>query len=540
MSTRTDEGPFANWSGLLRLKLKRDRFSLPVWILGVLAFAVCVVPAVPSLAGSADELAVMAEMMKNPAMIAMCGVSYGDTMTLGILYTQLMLVWTATLVGIMNILLVIRHTRTDEDEGRLEVIRALPTGKLSNLASVGVIMIGINVIVAVLVGITMPAFGVESIDLAGSLVYGAALGGCGLVFAVLTMVIVQLVQSARGAMGMGLTLLGVLFMVRAYGDVGSEIAALISPLGLIQRTYPYYGNHWWPVFVLVGTSVVVMVLAFVLVATRDLGEGLLPAMTGRRSHASIFLSGEWGLIWRLTRGPVIAWAATVFILAAAYGAVMPDMEDFVRSSPIYQAMFGIDATADDIVGPTVTMLVIIMTAISVIPVLTVIFNLGAEERKGRLDYVVGKSVSRVRLFVGYALLAGFVAVVMQLLIAVGFHSVAAYVMADPMSLSLTMKSAFNFGATLIGFAGLGLFLMGWAKKLTWVAWGYLAVSFLYIVIGGLLNLPRWVERLTPFGLLQRWPTETFSWWPWVGLVFGGVILAALGAVGFRRRDVIPA
>jgi ABC-2 type transport system permease protein len=62
-------------------------------------------------------------------------------------------------------------------------------------------------------------------------------------------------------------------------------------------------------------------------------------------------------------------------------------------------------------------------------------------------------------------------------------------------------------------------------------------TFLVVYLGGLVNLPRWVARLTPFGLVQRWPDEAFSWWPWVALVIGGAGLAVAGAIGYRRRDL---
>ena len=527
----------AQWPLLLGHILRRDRVALPVWILAVTAFAVLFAPAMPAIVGSPEEIAALSEMLRNPAMVAMCGIIYGDVSTIGIIFTQMMLVWTAILVAVMNILIVVRHTRSDEDDGRLEVIWSLPVGRLANLVAVAVLMTGVNVALALLTGFGMASFGVESIDLAGSLVYAAALGACGLVFAGLTMVVVQLVSSARGATGLGLVLLGGFYLLRAYGDVSSEAAARLSPLGLIQRTFPFYANRWWPVAVLTAAGLVLMAAACALNSLRDLGQGLMPSLRPRRAHASAFLAGEWGLAWRLTRGTVIAWGAAVFVLSAAYGSVMGNMEDFIASSSLYQQMMGVGADATDIVGPVVSMLLLIMSICGAIPVLTTAFKLVSEERKGRMDYVLGKTVSRTRVFAGYAGLAALVAVAMQALAAVGFWVVARQTMADPVALSLVVKVAFNYGAPLIAFGGLGLFLVGWAKRATWVAWAYLVVAFLVVYIGGMLNPPRWVARLVPFGMVQRWPTEAFSWWPWIGLVLAGVALAVLGAVGYGRRDV---
>ena len=537
MTARTPSGLMTNWTRLLWLILRRDRASLPVWIVAVVVFGVAFLPAIPHLMGTSEETLALAEMMKNPAVVALCGITYGDDYTIGIMYTQMMLVWTALLAAAMNIFVVIRHTRADEDEGRLEVVRSLPVGRLANLGAVSVLAVGVNLVLFLLTGLAMVSFGMESVDLPGSLAYGAAVGACGLVSAGLTIVVVQLVHSARTGTGVSLGLLGVFYLVRAYGDVSSETAARISPLGLIERTYPYYQNQWWPIFLLVGVSVVLTGAGFALNWARDLGAGLLPPLRHARAHAPRSLSTEWGLAWRLTRTTIIAWSVTVFVFAAAYGSIMGDMESFVLSNPLYQQMMGVGEGTVDLVGPMVLTMMLIMGVIGVIPVLTTAYKLHSEERKGRLDYVLGKTVSRVKLFAGYAVLVAGVGLVMQILSALGFYLVAMSVMDDPLDPWLVVKVAANLFPALLAFGGLGLFLVGWAKRFTWIGWGYLAATFLVDYMGSMMDLPRWAGRFTPFGLLQRWPMETFSWWGWIGLMVGSVLLAVVGAMGFRRRDV---
>ncbi|MCL1923595.1 MAG: hypothetical protein FWG15_07070 [Propionibacteriaceae bacterium] len=524
------------WSDLLQVIGKRDRWVLPAWILGVVFFCVAFVPAMPSFVGG-EESMVLSEMMKNPAMVAMCGILYGDEPSMGILYTQLMMVWSALLVGVMNILIVVRHTRSDEDEGRLEVIRALPTGRQASMSAVVVLMVYLNVLVAAAIAFFMAMFHVESIDPAGCVVYGAALGVCGLFFATLTLVVVQLVHSARGAIGLSLGLLGFFYLLRAYGDVSSEAAARLSPLGLILRTYPFFENKWGPIFILLIVSVLLVVVAFVLGRVRDLGAGLLPVMGRKRAHAPGSLSGEWGLTWRLTRGMIIAWAVTVFIFSAGYASVMGDMETFVRESPLYQQLMGVGADAEEITQPVVVMLMLIMSIIGAIPVLAVAFKLRSEEQKGRLDYVLGKTVSRWRLFGGYGGLVVLVALLMQILTGIGFYGVALTVMDEPFGFGFVMKVALNYFPALVFFGGLGLALVGWCKNATWIGWAYLGGGFLITFLGGMLDLPAWVGKLTPFGLIPRWPTEEFSFHIWAFVLVAGLGLIWFGSLGFRQRDI---
>jgi len=188
-------------------------------------------------------------------------------------------------------------------------------------------------------------------------------------------------------------------------------------------------------------------------------------------------------------------------------------------------------------GGVVVMLILITSMIAVIPLLTTAFQLNTEEQAGRLDLVLGRAVSRWGLFARFALMIIVVALAMQLASAIGFWGVAQFVMTAPVKASAVFGAAFNYGAALIAFAGLALLLAGRAKRFSWIAWTYLAASFLVVYVGGMANLPAWVARLSPFGLLPRWPAEQFNWWAWVGLAAGGVVLGVVGAQGFKRRDI---
>ena len=113
-----------------------------------------------------QERQAIAETMMNPAMTAMVGQGYGlDNYTIGAMMAHQMLLFTALSVGIMSILLVARHTRADEEDGRIEMIRSLPTGRLSNLNAAILVVCGTNVLLALLIGFGLYALGIESMDL---------------------------------------------------------------------------------------------------------------------------------------------------------------------------------------------------------------------------------------------------------------------------------------------------------------------------------------------------------------------------------------
>ena len=528
----------ANWAYLLGFMVRRDRVFLPVWVVSAVFFCVFLVPMMPGLAGTPDQLASLADMGRNPATVAMCGVIYGAAPSIGPLYSQMMMVWSGMLVATMSILVVARHTAAEEEAGRLEMTRALPTGRLATPVAVAVLVTAMNLAVALLTGLGMAAFGVASIGIGGSMVFGAVIGACGLLFGGLTLLVAQLVAGSRPVITVALSLMGAAYVWRAYGDLESETFSRLSPLGLMQRAYPFDADRWWPIAVLVAVAAVCFALAFALGAGRDVG---LPRLAHwRRRHpgrASRWLAGELGLLWHVTRGGIIAWCVTAFVLSAGYGSVMAGMESFVTSNPVYQQFMGVGDGTADVMGPVVVTLMLLMGMMAVIPALTTAFRLNAEEQAGRLDLVLGRPVSRARLYYSLAGFGAVAGVAMMLVSALGFWGASAMVMAQPIGARVIFGAALNYLPAVLAFAGLGLLLAGAAKRLAWIAWAYLGASFLVVYLGDMANLPRWVTRLSPFGLAPRWPGEPFNWWVWALLLVVGAGLTVLGARGFGRRDV---
>ncbi|MDR2493043.1 MAG: ABC transporter permease subunit [Coriobacteriales bacterium] len=524
----------------LRFILRLDRVWLPVWLVGCLVLALATLQLFPGFAQTEEELTVFGEMLKNPAVVAMCGPAYGDGITFGIMYTQMMLVWTACLVGIMNVLLVLRHSRRDEEEGRTELIRSLPVGKASSLTALLVVATASNLVIALVTAAGLTAQGVEGVDLAGSLVYGAALGGVGLVFAGLAMLFAQLASTTRGAMAFSLGALLVFYLMRAAGDMGgdAEVLSYLSPLGLALRSFPYFDNNWLVVLALVAVAAALVVLSYVLSVRRDQGAGVLPQRRGR-SRAGRLLNGQVGLYARQLRWVVLAWATGVLFCGAGYGSVFNDMESFYNSNPMIQALMGATGTDSySMMMSVISTLMTIVACIAVVPVVTCVLHLRAEEGKGRLELVLSRKQSRVAALVGSIGIALFVAVLMQLVAAVGTWAAATLAMGyDAIGIDVFLITCINHLPALLLFAGLAAALYGIAPRLTPLVWVLLVYSFMMIYLGGFLDVPQWAMDLAPFSLLARYPAEEFELVPFVGLLLGFVVLSAVGVVCFRRRDL---
>lgn len=528
---------FAGTGVLTKFILKRDKFFLPLWILGMALLCLIIPPTFAEMFPTEADRLIMSETMKNPAMIAMCGPCYDfENYSNGAMYTQFMLIWTAILWSVMNIFLVIRHTGKDEEEGRLELIKALPTGRQSNLLSIIVVLVLVNIIMSMIIGFGINAMGVENMGLTGSLIFGFANGVCGLVFASIALVFAQLFPNTRGATGYSLVVLGIFYILRAVGDIGTEALSYISPFGLICRAEAYVNNMWWPIILLLIVSAIFFLLAFKLNSKRDIEQGLIAAKKGRR-YASHMLKGSFGLNFRLLRNTLIAWAVTIFILGAAYGSIFGDIESFINSSEVIKKMFMGDPNAD-MTMQFVDTLMVVMSIIASIAVIMIIFKLRGEEKRGRIDDILARNVSRTRLLGGYVIIAIVLTILLQCLTALGLWSASYTVMDEPMALGEVFKSGLIYVPAMLIFVGLSTALVGIFPKGTIISWLFLGYSFFADYVGGIVDLPNWTNMITPFGQTPSIPTEEFDIVP-VGIMCAiAVALLIVGFVGFEKRDIL--
>lgn len=523
------------WS-LSRFILRRDRIRMPIWILSFVFATVIIAAAFTGLYENAQERQAIAATMQNPAMTAMVGPGYGlNNYTAGAMMAHQMLLMTAVVVGLMSVLLVIRHTRTDEEEGRIEMVRSLPVGRLANVTSTLAVLFFINIVLAILTGIGLYALNIDTMDLEGSLLYGAALGATGMVFASITAVFAQLSHNARSAVGLSIGFLLAAYIIRGIGDVESEALSWLSPLGWIVRSEVYVNNIWWPILLTVGAAIVLGGLAMVLNSIRDLGAGFLPARAGK-IHASPFLHGPLGLAFRLQRTGFIAWAIAMYVLGASYGSVMGDMESFFADVDLMQDLL-VPVEGFSLVEQFIPTLMAVMAIIGTIPVLMAVLKLKGEEKNDRIEHVLGRAVSRNRLLGSYVLISVIASLVMISLAGLGLGTIADAVMEEGFNVLMAFQSALAYLPAIWVMIGVAVLLIGWVPKFTGFIWLYLTFSFFVIYLGSLFQLPAWVEKLTPFGYVSAIPLEQFDVMQAALLTLVAVVLIVAGFIGYNKRDI---
>lgn len=528
---------FQNAGKLSRFIVRRDRFRIPIWFIAIIGLVIAVAFVFENAYGVDGERQAMAETMKNPAMIAMVGKGYGiDDYTLGAMMAHQMLLFTAIAVAIMSILFVVRHTRADEEAGRIELILSFPTGRLANLQATVVVGFGINVLLAVFLSFGLAVLQIESMDLSGSLVFGAAIGATGIIFTAITAIFAQLSENARGATGYALLVLGLAYLVRAIGDVGNETISWMSPLGWILESRAYVENHWGPLLLTVVVALLLTGLAFYLNAIRDLESGFLPSRPGRR-HASFMLQNPFGLLLRIQRTGLTAWAIGMFIFGASYGSVMGDLESFFAENEMFQQLIHSEVSGFSMTEQFITMLMSVLAMIGAVPVLMAMLKLIGEERKGRTEHLLSRVVSRYELMFSAFLISFLASVVMLSLSGIGLWSAGTAVVEGGMDFSRIYSAAMIYLPAVWVMIGFALVLIGCLPRFTSLIWVYLIYSFLVVYLGGLFDFPEWMAKLTPFGHIPQIPVEEMDYVKVSILTVIAIVMMIIGFIGYRKRDL---
>ena len=563
---------FDNTLKLTKFMLKREKVTSTAWILSmvILNFLILLLMGV-TLMPEASDMAEFMAMMENPVMLAMVGPLYSqDITTMGALYTLMMFVFMGIAVGIMNIFLVVRHTRADEELGRYEVLRSLPCGRLASVNAAMITAVVINAIMAAGFALSM-WLGAHIINdpmgFEAALLWGVGLAAVGLAFAAVAALFSQLSSSSRGALSYSFLVMGLFYFLRAGADMdpqGMGFLAFFSPLGLMSRTWVYIRNIWWPILAILGYGVVFTALAYWLCGVRDIDQGLIPARPGR-AHGGFLLRSALGLNARLLRTSIIAWVAILFITGLSYSAVLHDIDMFVAGNDMYrQLMLGpsglldyiqvesmtteqiaaqintiLNAAGLSIVQLFANMIGFVMAMIATVPVILFVLKAKSEEKAGRAELIFATPTSRTKYLVGLVAIAFVSAALIQAAQALGLFLPASAALDNPADLPLgfVMESAMVYVPAMVVMGGVTTLFVGLFPRRTGWVWAYYGFTFFAMMYGRMLPDIAWLANLTPFGWVPQLPMDDINWAVMVAMKLIGLGLAALGVSFYRRRDM---
>ncbi|MFD7179229.1 ABC transporter permease [Streptomyces sp. NPDC059904] len=511
---------------LLRLALRRDRVMIPVWVAVVLMMVLSMPGSLKSVYSTAAERADIAQSMAtNSSMRALYGPVFADS--IGGLTAWRIGVYGGLFAAVMSLLVVVRHTRDEEESGRQELVSSAMVGRRAPLTAALLAALVADATIALLV-----AGGLASQGGAGALALGLAIAATGMVFATMAAIVAQLTESARLAKGLTSAVLGLAFVLRAAGDSGtadgSSVLTWLSPLGWLENTRAFADERWWVLLLFVAGVAAQGVAAYGLAGRRDIGMSFLPSRPG---PASGRLGTAGALAWRLQRGSVFGWSAGFLVAGIAFGGMTQGATDLVgdnrKTRDIIERMGGQSGVTDAFLATMVGML----GMVAALYIVSSVLRLSGEETSQRAEPVLAAAVGRLRWAAGH--------------LAIAFGGAALIMVLGGLGLGIGYGKNFGpvLGACLTQLAaiwvigGLAVLLFGVFPRAAVAAWAVAGIALLIGWIGPAFELPQPVMNLSPFGHLPKLPGGEMEWTPVLTLLAIAAVLVAAGLTGLRRRDL---
>jgi ABC-2 type transport system permease protein len=528
----------AGTGALVRLILRRDRVLLPLWVVFM-----AVVPA--SLASSIKALyptetglrTYAAENLSNSTLIMLYGRVY-DASLGGLTF------WRSSssllILAIISVLVVVRHTRVEEEAGRRELVGSAVVGRHAGLAAALVATIGANLVLAVLLALGLIGMGLPA---GGSFAAGLAWAAAGAMFAAVGALVAQFTEGAGAARGIGITIAAMAFLLRAAGDVTGEGAdpawpSWLSPLGWAAQVHAFGDERWWVFVPVVAFVTVLTAAAFALQSRRDVAAGLLPPSLGP-AEAAPALRSPLALAWRLHRAALLGWVAGFAVLGAVFGGITETAQGMLADNPqlldVFERLGGRAAFGDLIIAGTMSISGLIASGYAVQAAL----RMRTEEASLRSEPVLVTGVGRLRWAAShlvFALLGPLAAMAADGLVTGLVYGAS---VGDPgRQVARALAGALVQLPAVWVLAGITVALFGLRPRFApAVAWTALGVCLFLGQLGAVLQLSQAALDVSPFTHVPRVPGVDLAALPLAVLVAVAAALLALGLAAFRRRDV---
>lgn len=529
---------FAGTGSLVRLASRRDRVLIPVSVLALVAFAAGSAQATIDLYPTLNSaLEIIRPLVANPASVALYGPMTNLTLDSFAVFKSVLL--GGVFVCLLAYIVVRRHTRTEEEAGRLELLGAGAIERRSPLTAA--LLLGTATVVAT-AALTAASLAGVGLDARGSFAFGVCWLVMGLSWVGITAVAAQLTETTRGTAAISLGALGAAFLLRALGDTAGDdnpvrFLTWLSPLGWGQKVSPYGDNRLWPFWLGLAAFIVLVALAYRLQERRDLGAGLLPSRPGR-PRGSMHSVGA--LTVRLARGTLVGWGISAVVIGSVVGSIAANLESLNSSDTTLDLLRKLSGAAGgqlkliDVFFTTELHIIALAVAAMGISIVT---RLRTEETSQRAEMLL-TTTSRVGWAVSHLVVALTSTAVVMALVGLVAGAADAQRSGDvAASVGRLVPAALVTVPAIWVCVAVALLLVGWVPRLTGLSWAALITFLLLSELVPVLGLPDWMMNLSPFGHVPSMPAQEGRVLPLVLLVAVAAAVAAAGLAGLRRRDI---
>ena len=242
-----------------------------------------------------------------------------------------------------------------------------------------------------------------------------------------------------------------------------------------------------------------------------------------------------GFNWRLIRTTFLIWLIALTTLAISYGSVIGDLDIVVEGNELMEQMITLDA-GGSIVQQFTAMLMGLLAIIVTIPSVQFFLKLKGEEKKNRSEMMVTGTRSRISIILTFYKMSCILGSVLHIG-QVGAFIGAATVTDVELNTREIWQSGLAYLPAIWIMIGIATLLYGWLPKLTGITWIYLFFALVVLYFAGLLEIPESMMTLSPFYHIPEIPMNDWSWLNFISLFALGKLLAVLGFIGYKVRDI---
>lgn len=538
----------------LRLWLRRERWAVLGWSVGVAVVVALVVVAWAAATGTPQEAARFAASLQ-PVALSIEPI-LGDAQALdtaGGFVTWRVLGAMPLMLAVFSLLLAVRMTAGEESRGTTDLALSTPLGRTRFMVGVGAALLVCDVVVGT-VGVTAGVVGANlgggGLRVVDGVWQGIGVGLIAWVWGTCAGLIAQRTQSRVTARSLTALLMMACFMITNLARTSAFFASLrwISPFTAYRASRPLvpgWGVDVPALVVLLVLGLCLWSIATALFTRRELGVG---SGRSRASGRSLWAGGPAGRLrdpllrdaWSLS-GVSIAWA----IGLAVFSSLLVVLEPTIRK-PIQEMIDKAGALGLLFVGDLMRpgFLSSIMFATFAAPALVAftVLQVGrwaTELQDGLLALSLSTPVGRSRLAlsrIGAVMLAATVAMG----IACGVLLVVGGLTGTHLGAAVLGRVTVGILALVLVFFSLGMAVGTWVRPsfAAPVAGGLAVADFVSSLVVPLLHLPTWVAGVSIFARYGDPAIEGLRWSHQGVLVGLGGLLVVVALLGFRRQDLV--
>lgn len=450
-----------------------------------------------------------------------------DLETIGGVLAREISVVTLLALPVLGISMASSMTRGAEESGELEMVTAGRVHRLTPLLASTLVIFGGVVCSTLATWGLLVALGYPS---QASLLYCVSLGATILMWAGLTMVAAQIFSVSSGVYASMILLVFALYLARGIQEVTTSKSALWNPNAWPIIVRPFGSNPaYWPLAAMFGVGFIGVLLALLLSSHRDLGTGIIRPSLGR-SSARAYLTSPFPLYWRLSAQELPICLLITVAYSGFFAFTVNKMDVLMQDETMKKLLAG---GQDALINMSAVFTAVIAAAFGHLLV-TRFIN---EETCGRLGIVLATGVGRVKWWISTT---GLVLVQSALVLLINGLTLG-------IGTALVLDDWTEFNGPFMAVMGLGLgagfivtltmFLAAIRPSFAQVVWLIVAWAAVIGLFGALLDIPQWLNYVSPIYWIGNLPAEQIELGGALGAGFGSILLFGLSALIFRNRDL---